>query len=94
MPSSGEPTTTALAACSGEHGAHTGATAVSSAATVMNLTNVEITRVSACSDVVKFSFASPSNVKPAFKISESQGPFIKAGSGAAVSIPEIGRAHV
>ena len=85
--SGGESTTTALASCFGEHGAHTGSTADGSAATVMNLTNVEITRLSACSDVVKFSFANPSKLKPAFKIFESQGPFVKAGSGAAVSIP-------
>ena len=53
----------------------------------MQLTNVEVRQLSACSDVVKFTFFSPSKAAPSYNVSVQPGPFTRAGSGASVVIP-------
>lgn len=53
----------------------------------MNLTNVEVRQLSACTDVVKFTFFTPKAAAPSYNVSLQTGPFTMAGSGAAVAIP-------
>ncbi len=53
----------------------------------MNLTSIEVRQVSACSDVVNFTFFSPDVAAPSYTVSVQPGPFTMASSGETVTIP-------